>query len=571
LKGKIVNCFYDGAGGGLGDFIRGSVYLYGHCKSRGLDFDFDLSKHPINKYISSNCDIEYDVGDIDCLYNKAVEHKRAFLSRIKRFTEGALYYTKDDETKLIYSNFHYYVQSGRDMINAMNSMPPLSRGCCNWFIDNIKFESTVNKAVDETLFKNNLKIGEFNIVHFRIGDQNSFGDKNNSENYFKICSEHCSEISKKSNLPLVVLSDSNELKEYLDSLDSNYYVFHLESQHTQSSPAQSGLDLSISEDGVFYVAFDAKLLTLAKKVYSYSVYTHGSGFVFWMCKIFGIDVEMNLLNMPKTKIPVFFHIPKNAGTYVYNVSFRLVASRLNVAGRIYNLQVKKGGLTAYRLICSAKNVLSEKYKKINKTNDQAIVVDYDDLELDDLNLHFVEVCSSSFGSYKEELYKKLPNNVEPYEFLLLREVYSRILSIYSYLTSPESSHEPTSGLFGNKTFIEYLNSDQLESSWLIKSLLNLPEVTVINENHYRNACDILEGMLVCGVSATDSCLSTVFKKCHDFQNIELSNQKIYRNKTNKKTEQPFNTLDEATKAHFIQQTKWDRLLYEKFTNNKTKY
>ena len=266
------------------------------------------------------------------------------------------------------------------------------------------------------------------------------------------------------------------------------------------------------------------------------------------------------------KLPVFFHIPKNAGTYIYNASFRLIGSKLDVGGKLYNLQVQKGNRIVYRLICSAKNRLSDKYKPMN--NSGWVVVQHDDLNLDDLNLYFVEVCSSSFGCYREEIYDNLPSDTKPYEFLILREPYSRILSIYSYLTSPQSSHELTSGSFGDKTFIEYLNSDQLENSWLIKSFLDIPHDTVINKDHYRATCDILDGMFVSDINDTDFSLSNVLNKCYGFKNIDIPNQKIYPNKTSKKIDQPFKTLDKATKIHFNNQTKWDRLLYEKFANKK---
>jgi hypothetical protein len=530
LKGKVVNCFYDGAGGGLGDFIRGCVYLYSHCKSKGLDFDFDLSKHPINKYISSNCNIEYDVGDIDCLYNKAVEGKTSFLASIKRLTQGVFRYTKDDETKLIFSNFHYYVQSGGKMINAMNSMPPLSKRCCSWFKDNINFNPTVNEAVDKTLFKNKLKIGKFNIVHFRIGDQNSFGDKKNSGNYFKLCNKHCRKILKNTNLPLVILSDSNELKEKLETMSNRVFVFHLESQHTQSIPAESGLDLSISEDGVFYVAFDAKLLTLAKKVYSYSVYTHGSGFVFWLCKIFGIDVKMNLLNVPKSKLPVFFHIPKNAGTYINNRCFSFFKQRFG-GKDCYHIDVLKDGVITYRLLCRSSKKLCSDYTSINKICYQ---INFEDLRLDELDLFLLRVADVGFETYKQDIYSLLPENIKPYEFLCLREPYSRTQSLYSYIQSSQSSHEDTNYKFGNLSFVEYLNSPQLEGSWLIRRFLKIPNEIPITEEHFKKTCDLLSEMLIFGMDDIDESLFKVFMECYgmDCRSITAN---VYDNKTKEKT------------------------------------
>ena len=268
--------------------------------------------------------------------------------------------------------------------------------------------------------------------------------------------------------------------------------------------------------------------------------------------------------MKDMMLPVFFHIPKNAGTYVYNVSFRLISSKLDVGGRLYNLQVQKGDRIVYRLICSAKNGLSDKYKLMN--NAGWVVVQYDDLNLDDLNLYFVEVCSSSFGCYREEIYDNLQSDAEPYEFLILREPYERTLSLFSYLTSPQSEHELTSGIFDGMEIVDYLNSDYLEGSWLIRNLLNIPNETPIIKQHFDGTCEILDNFLISDIKNVDSLLSQVFGYCYGIKDCSVKQQEIYSNKTKIKVECDFDSLDQQTKDHFNNQTQWDNKLYKRYVN-----
>ena len=63
------------------------------------------------------------------------------------------------------------------------------------------------------------------------------------------------------------------------------------------------------------------------------------------------------------KLPVFFHIPKNAGTYITSTSYYAAHELSN--GNKYYVDVVKGNITFYRLICFDQGDLNNKYKKIN--------------------------------------------------------------------------------------------------------------------------------------------------------------------------------------------------------------
>lgn len=260
------------------------------------------------------------------------------------------------------------------------------------------------------------------------------------------------------------------------------------------------------------------------------------------------------------KLPVFFHIPKNAGTYTYNIAFRSVFLNLLDKGRACNLEVFKNEKLSYRLICEIKNE-NQKYFKMNYASWRR--TDFNDLNFNDFHIYFVEVCDVSFNSYKEDIYKNLPDVVEPYEFLILRESYSRTQSLYSYIQSAQSSHENHHGKFGDMTFVQYLNSEMLEGGWLIRSFIDLPNEIPITQEHFEQVCGILDNMLVFDVKNVDEYLKKIFGYCYDIDVIKLRADS-YKNKTVGKIDTPFESLDDNTKRTFLNQVKWDNDLYERY-------
>ena len=155
--------------------------------------------------------------------------------------------------------------------------------------------------------------------------------------------------------------------------------------------------------------------------------------------------------------------------------------------------------------------------------------------------------------------------------MFLREPYGRTLSLFSYLRSPQSAHEPSHKVYDSNTFIEHLNSPQLQGSWLIHNLLNVPDPEIITQDHYEQTCNILDEMLVSDMSGVDDAIVKIFNECYNL-GLDIKsflNKRITRNlrsnTTKDKLEYPFESLDEETKTHFLNQTKWDKLLYDKYT------
>lgn len=295
-NGLIVNCFHDNADAGFGDFLRGSINLLNHCKSKKLDFDININNHRIKKYfepIKSKNKL-FKINDLALKANL----NRPFIHSLKKYTEEEISSTSNCEIKYIFSNYHPCLVDNIDTIKYLNSMPPMNDRCCSWFKNKLQFTQEVNDAVNEKLESQKLKPGKFNVLHFRLGDKNSFGDKDKEiKKIYKKCLFECFLKSAEDDKPIVVLSDSNELKSYI--LEKNnempIHILHLKSNHMQKKPSRFSGEIEISDDDLFHAVLDMKLVTLSSSVESHSVYSHGSGFVYWLAKIFSIKVKLNFL------------------------------------------------------------------------------------------------------------------------------------------------------------------------------------------------------------------------------------------------------------------------------------
>lgn len=258
------------------------------------------------------------------------------------------------------------------------------------------------------------------------------------------------------------------------------------------------------------------------------------------------------------KLPVFFHIPKNAGTFMIRQS--LAVMKQHAAGRAcWYIDVHQNDSSIFRFLYIGDPPTSGSYTKLNPI---CYKVDINDLDISDKNIFFVKVSDEGFRNYKETLYSILPEYIEPYEFIFLRDVYERVQSLYTYIQSPDSAHEPTHRAFGGKSFIEYLNSSQLEGSWLIRNIHNLPNNIAVTQEHFNKTCELLDNMRVYNTTETSTALAEVYKECY---NIDTSNikEQIY-NKTANKIDVPFDSLDDQTQHAFLNQTKWDQLIYRRY-------
>jgi hypothetical protein len=263
-------------------------------------------------------------------------------------------------------------------------------------------------------------------------------------------------------------------------------------------------------------------------------------------------------HIKKKDIPVFFHVPKNSGTYVLTMAIKFFRVCKESSKRFKYINVCDDGVIKYRLL-----VLAEK----NEGN-TVLPVSLNNLDLTNREVLFIIVSPHGFKDYKEKLYPSL-ENYKLKEFICLREPYSRTQSIFNYLSSDQSSHEPTHKYMKTKTISDFIQSNELEGNWLFYNLLNLDSGEIIGEEHYKELCVVLNDMMVFDCKRVDECMNAMLGD--DYKNIFI-NQILTKNNTHKpvhqtiyKEKKDFNDLSEHTQQIFLEKCKWDLKIYNKYT------
>lgn len=288
---------------------------------------------------------------------------------------------------------------------------------------------------------------------------------------------------------------------------------------------------------------------------------------------------MELAQQPK-KIPVYLHIPKNAGTYLIHVftnyfvrlignASELNVQRLTVCGNNFNLtlfvkfnsdywktdeNIKEHHFSAARARKCGFPTLKT-YIENNQLSVLAIVIEPENGEL-----------RPSFSKVEQIL--NLCESKGAY-FSIFREVFSRQQSLYHYITGDESSHEPSHKSIKEASFVEYLSSDSLEDSWLIRSITGMNDDWSISEFWFNQCCNFLDNFnfLIKDIKNTDNIINEVLFSCFKEGLSYSDTNTTMRNSTKIENKITIEDLNKETKQKFLKKTSWDTKLWERYCHN----
>lgn len=275
------------------------------------------------------------------------------------------------------------------------------------------------------------------------------------------------------------------------------------------------------------------------------------------------------------KLPVFFHIPKNAGTYVSNIVWFIMDTfwyKILWVKYNENEQNFKGSLKNI-LIVNDKNHIIYRiygYDHLSKKDNYDVEYSLDEF-LNYINKGQFELFSiiiEAIGFNKHyDLLDKL-TNFEFVKFAILREPLSREYSLYNYLKGEYSNHERNHNEIHSNSFEEYLNSEQLGDSWLIRAMLNVHDNTILADDHLNSIYKILDTFELEDIKNTDKLINKVFMECYklnlndinpDILRDNLINENINRNKKNER-------INDETLKCFKRKTKYEYKIYNRYVN-----
>lgn len=278
-----------------------------------------------------------------------------------------------------------------------------------------------------------------------------------------------------------------------------------------------------------------------------------------------------------TKIPVFLHVPKSAGSYVIHVLTNyfnrlcgdrksMHMQRLTVTGENYNLTIFVRFRTDYWK--TDKNITDHHIRapRAKMTGLSTLRTYIESDRLDILSIVIEPVSGEWRPSFS--LVHQIINMCKSsgVYFTIAREPFSRHQSLYHYLTGEESSHEPTHGCIKQQLFIEYLNSESLADSWSIRKVTGMQSLWQITEFWFNMACNLFDSLefKIKNIKETDILIDEVLQECFDSPVISSDRGNNIRNSTNTKNKITIDDLDDATRSKFEARTHWDRKLYERY-------
>jgi len=280
------------------------------------------------------------------------------------------------------------------------------------------------------------------------------------------------------------------------------------------------------------------------------------------------------------KIPVFYHIPKNAGTYVsdlFLIAFRYYRRtytdwlRTHIPERdsIKCLQLIKDGFLVAKLLVGDPNSFCEHNLKFIKKHSKTEW----DIQLEDIlpealtNVFLFGVIVEGRGLKINNLVLNLLNEYIPHQFLILREPFSRAQSLYNYIKSESSIHERTHGLIKADTFEDYIMSEQLEDSWIIRNLIQVENSIPLNEQHFNDAVNILSRFNIYPIKNIILAVQEAFLTCYDFDILKVKLNKsdeVHKNEGKKVCKLQLENFSPKIQQTFNNRTFLDNKLYNTF-------
>ena len=295
-----------------------------------------------------------------------------------------------------------------------------------------------------------------------------------------------------------------------------------------------------------------------------------------------LESRIMKFNQTPNSLPVFHHIAKNAGTYV--LGWMLFLATKYFGKNIDYCKVVKvilnGGKSLSFICCLHEEFNQEKYefKVLSESALQTDQASFLEL-LTDGQIKIFSASIDPFGDPGWFLEKEYLLKIKEFlgldhllNFMVLRNPYGRAQSLFNYIGSDDSSHEPSHKLYRSKNFIEFLSSGELEDCWIIRNLLDLNHNQPILSEHFFSCCNnYFQYFEVEDISNVDLLIDRVFFRVYGIDqnagNKEKLKNIIGKNPSTYHQKIAFEELPEEAREAFLHRAYWDIKLHERYCKN----
>jgi hypothetical protein len=271
-KSKYKN--FNGQLPGIGDFIRGCIFIYQCCKIGGKDFDINLRYHPIGKYlVDSDRYDELDESIIDnvpCSTYLNMHYDDFFIERPMIKTQVIT-----DIVSILNNILTAPIKNGTAYISFI-AFPifEISDDERAFMRSKFQFNSFINEKYKTVCESLDIISKQYNVIHLRCGDEMIFKRAHIGQKMIfleKVANYSQQHIDDK---PLVLLTDSEDIKQYIVEHYKNIKVY-------DSKVVHFAYEITHNDQGIIDTLTDLLLISNSANIISYTNYEHGTGFAVW--------------------------------------------------------------------------------------------------------------------------------------------------------------------------------------------------------------------------------------------------------------------------------------------------
>jgi hypothetical protein len=287
---KIVNVYQkkyiNSKAQGFGDFLQGSIYLTYICKVLNLEFDIDLSNHPMSVHLiadknTDNNKIDYEniMAYIDYYNTKEDNLIIDFINKLNKINEEICH---------VFINYKLPSYIHNPKYNIINNAR-------NIIIPKIEPKNYILYILDSKLSPFILERNKYAVIHIRCGDYFMNIQKNIDSEKHQISRKHVNDIIKFIRLycnkdkKYILIGDSNKIKNIIQEKFSHIITFNTSITHL-------GEDESSNNDkALIDTILDFNIMRYSNYIISLSAYGHGSGFSNYCSIVYDIPFQQIVL------------------------------------------------------------------------------------------------------------------------------------------------------------------------------------------------------------------------------------------------------------------------------------
>lgn len=247
---------------GLGDLIRGTLFIYDFCKLNHYNLSVNTSLHPIYSFLKHN----------DTRYNQIIDDNKDNIPFILDHELSSVIHSKLKTNDYIFecSNNHP-ISLSQDAINFVKTL--------------LEPNESIYAEYQTKLLQFNTK--PYQIIHFRLGDNLIYSTSQHAL-FDKLYNTHIKPYINENNITYVI-SDCNSFLEYCtQNVSCNALRF------SEPKSAHFGQKESHSEH-LRNTLLDFYMIQNACYIHSLSVYDWNSGFAYWISKLYNIPYTSHKL------------------------------------------------------------------------------------------------------------------------------------------------------------------------------------------------------------------------------------------------------------------------------------